>query len=261
MAMRIVAETARLMGAPRLIPIASAHIDGALYHGDSGTLFAEALVDGGAKVAVRATLNVGALDLIGCSRVPPAEPHARDMARRMMAAYRGDGLRADLDLRALSGRPPPGTGQRRRLGRVQRRGVLQFGARRAHQPLWRFPRHRLRDLRAARPTTACTGRRTAAPRWSSTSAALPAALARARTSLWPVLGSLVRALSSATAIGVVDGRCTASRRGRAEGVRRGRGLVRRRSACSMSPASPRKRPTSRRRCGGAERRRRPSASA
>ncbi|MCB1470187.1 MAG: DUF521 domain-containing protein, partial [Rhizobiaceae bacterium] len=41
MAMRIVAESARLLGAPRLIPIASAHIDGALYHGDSGTLFAE----------------------------------------------------------------------------------------------------------------------------------------------------------------------------------------------------------------------------
>ena len=40
MAMRIVAESARLLGAPRLIPIASAHIDGALYHGDSGTLFA-----------------------------------------------------------------------------------------------------------------------------------------------------------------------------------------------------------------------------
>ena len=41
MAMRIVAESAALLGAPRLIPIASAHIDGALYHGDSGTLFAE----------------------------------------------------------------------------------------------------------------------------------------------------------------------------------------------------------------------------
>jgi predicted aconitase len=55
MAMRIVAESARLLGAPRLIPIASSHIDGALYHGDSGTLFAEALVDGGAKVSVRAS--------------------------------------------------------------------------------------------------------------------------------------------------------------------------------------------------------------
>jgi hypothetical protein len=87
MAMRIVAESAALLGAPKLIPIASAHIDGALYHGDSGTLFAEALVDGGAKVAVRSTLNVGALDLTGCSRVRLEEP-MRSMARRMMEAYR-----------------------------------------------------------------------------------------------------------------------------------------------------------------------------
>jgi predicted aconitase len=87
MAMRIVVESARLLGAPRLIPIASAHIDGALYHGDSGTLFAEKLVEGEARVAVRSTLNVGALDLMGCSRVRLEEP-ARGMARRMMEAYR-----------------------------------------------------------------------------------------------------------------------------------------------------------------------------
>ncbi|MGX5799915.1 aconitase X [Bradyrhizobium sp. Arg314] len=87
MAMRIVAESARLLGAPRLIPIASTHIDGALYHGDSGTLFAEKLVEGGAKIAVRSTLNVGALDLTGCSRIRLEEPQ-RGMARRMMEAYR-----------------------------------------------------------------------------------------------------------------------------------------------------------------------------
>lgn len=86
-AMRIVADSARLLGAPRLIPIASAHIDGALYHGDSGTLFAERLVDGGARVTVRSTLNVGALDLMGCSRIRLEEPQ-RGMARRMMEAYR-----------------------------------------------------------------------------------------------------------------------------------------------------------------------------
>lgn len=90
MAMRIVAESAALLGAARLIPIASAHIDGALYHGDSGTLFAERLVDGGAKVGVRATLNVGALDLMGCSKVRLEEPR-RTMARRMMHAYRALG--------------------------------------------------------------------------------------------------------------------------------------------------------------------------
>lgn len=87
MAMRMVAESARLLGAPRLLPVASAHIDGALYHGDSGTLFAERLVERGARVAVRATLNVGALDLMGCSRVRLEEPQ-RGMARRMMEAYR-----------------------------------------------------------------------------------------------------------------------------------------------------------------------------
>jgi predicted aconitase len=87
MAMRIVAEAARLMGAERLLPIESAHIDGALYHGDSGTLFAEQLVAGGARVSVRATLNVGAIDLTGCSRNRlPA--HEREMAARMMTAYR-----------------------------------------------------------------------------------------------------------------------------------------------------------------------------
>jgi predicted aconitase len=93
MAMRIVAETARLMGADRLIAIESAHIDGALYHGDSGTLFAEKLVAGGAKTSVRATLNVGAIDLTGCSR-NRLPPHEHAMATRMMSAYRALGCEA-----------------------------------------------------------------------------------------------------------------------------------------------------------------------
>ena len=93
MAMRIVADAARLLGAERLIPIKSAHIDGALYHGDSGTLFAGKLVAGGAKVAVRATLNVGALDLTGCAQIRLGEPQ-RGMARRMMDAYTAMGCEA-----------------------------------------------------------------------------------------------------------------------------------------------------------------------
>jgi hypothetical protein len=86
MAMRIVVDTARLLGASRLVPIASAHIDGCLYHGDSGTLFAERLVEGGGKVAVPTTLNVGALDLVHAGRVKLA-PDREAMARRMMDAY------------------------------------------------------------------------------------------------------------------------------------------------------------------------------
>ena len=90
MAMRIVADTGRLLGASRLIPIASAHIDGCLYHGDSGTLFAERLVEGGGAVAVPTTLNVGALDLLHAGRVKLA-PERAAMARRMMDAYRALG--------------------------------------------------------------------------------------------------------------------------------------------------------------------------
>lgn len=86
MALRIVAGTARMLGAERLIDVASAHVDGCLYHGDSGTLFAERLVREGARVAVPTTLNVGALDLVHGRHVR-LPPHERAMARRMMAAY------------------------------------------------------------------------------------------------------------------------------------------------------------------------------
>ncbi|MEM7694045.1 MAG: aconitase X catalytic domain-containing protein [Pseudomonadota bacterium] len=86
MAHRIVVEAGQLLGADRLIDIQSAHIDGALYHGDAGVAFAERLVNEGARVAVPATLNIGALDLIHPGRVSlPA--HERAMAGRLMAAY------------------------------------------------------------------------------------------------------------------------------------------------------------------------------
>lgn len=90
LAMRVITGTAKLMGAQKLIPVASAHIDGALYHGDSGTLFGEKLVDLGAKVAIPATLNVGGLDL-SCGAKVRLPPHEHDMARRMMRAYEAMG--------------------------------------------------------------------------------------------------------------------------------------------------------------------------
>ena len=74
MAMRIVSGAAKLLGAAKLIPIASAHIDGCLYHGDSGTLFAEKLVAEKARVSVPATLNVGALDLLSARHVRLPSP-------------------------------------------------------------------------------------------------------------------------------------------------------------------------------------------
>ncbi len=86
MAMRIVADTGRLLGADRLIPVQSAHIDGCLYHGDSGVLFAEKLVELGGRVSVPSTLNVGALDLLHPKRVR-LDDRRRDLALRLMRAY------------------------------------------------------------------------------------------------------------------------------------------------------------------------------
>ena len=86
LAMRVVAETAGWLGARRLLPIASAHIDGCLYHGDSGVEFARRLAGEGARVAVPTTLNVGALDLIHPEGVR-ADPDRRAMIKAQMDAY------------------------------------------------------------------------------------------------------------------------------------------------------------------------------
>ncbi|MBL8696742.1 MAG: aconitase X catalytic domain-containing protein [Alphaproteobacteria bacterium] len=91
-AMRIVVDAARLLGADRLVEIASAHIDGCLYHGDGGVLFAELLVADGGRVAVPTTLNVGALDLVHHGRVR-LTGHEAAMAARMTRAYEALGCR------------------------------------------------------------------------------------------------------------------------------------------------------------------------
>lgn len=86
MAMEIVVGAARMLGAQSLIPIISSHIDGCLYHGDSGVLFCERLAETGARVTVPATTNVGALNLLkpDQSRLPPDQ---RKMAFRLMQAH------------------------------------------------------------------------------------------------------------------------------------------------------------------------------
>ncbi|MBR8302543.1 aconitase X catalytic domain-containing protein [Burkholderia dolosa] len=85
-AMRIVARTADVMSAPHLIDIASAHIDGCLYHGRTSVDFVEYFVDTGAKVAVPTTLNVGSLDLIHPELYRGDRAIERD-ARRLMDAH------------------------------------------------------------------------------------------------------------------------------------------------------------------------------
>jgi predicted aconitase len=86
LAMKILVETARVMGAERLIDVASAHVDGCLYHGLAGLEFAERLVAGGARVSVPTTLNVSSLDLLHPDR-PPGDPATAANARRQMDLY------------------------------------------------------------------------------------------------------------------------------------------------------------------------------
>lgn len=108
-AMRIVVDAARLLGADRLVPIASSHVDGCLYHGDGGVLFAELLVADGGHVAVPTTLNVGALDHIHAGRVRLVG-HEAEMATRMTRAYEALGCRASWTC------APYQAGHRPRLG-------------------------------------------------------------------------------------------------------------------------------------------------
>ncbi|MCI5097625.1 MAG: aconitase X catalytic domain-containing protein [Rhodobacteraceae bacterium] len=86
MALEVVTEAARMLGADRLIEIHSSHIDGCLYHGDSGALYCEKLAENGARVKVPATTNVGALNLLNPDqcRLPPDQ---RKMAYRLMVAH------------------------------------------------------------------------------------------------------------------------------------------------------------------------------
>ncbi len=86
MAMRIMTTMARAYGASRLLDIESAHIDGCLYHGPSGLEFAQRLVDGGARVAVPSTLNVGAIDLMHPEHFQGTVELAR-RAQALMDAY------------------------------------------------------------------------------------------------------------------------------------------------------------------------------
>jgi predicted aconitase len=110
MAMEIVTEAARMLGAERLVEIESSHIDGCLYHGDSGALFCEQLVAGKAKVSVPTTTNVGALNLMDPTqcRLPEAQ---RKMALRLMVAHSRMGCAPSWTCAPYQAgaRPAPGT--------------------------------------------------------------------------------------------------------------------------------------------------------
>src|SRR5438093_9824794 len=92
LAMRIVVELAGVMEADRLIDVASAHVDGCLYHGPASLEFAERLVAGGATVSVPTTLNTGSLDLLHPELVRETPERTR-AAGRQMELYEAMGCR------------------------------------------------------------------------------------------------------------------------------------------------------------------------
>ncbi|GAA0832480.1 aconitase family protein [Marinomonas arenicola] len=61
-AMRIITRMAELQGAPCLLDISQAHIDGCIYTGEAGLRFAQTLVEWGAKVSVPTSLNSISVD-------------------------------------------------------------------------------------------------------------------------------------------------------------------------------------------------------
>ncbi len=93
LAARLVVRMAGIMGADRLVPIAAAHVDGCLYHGPVSTDFAKTLVDGGGKVKVPTTLNVGSVDLLHPELYRGDAETAR-AGRELMRLYAALGCRA-----------------------------------------------------------------------------------------------------------------------------------------------------------------------
>ncbi len=90
--MRLVVRAAEVSRASRLIPIESAHVDSCLYHGEASIDFVDRLVDGGARVSVPTTLNVGGADLLH-PELFRGDPHLAERGRLLMERYRELGAR------------------------------------------------------------------------------------------------------------------------------------------------------------------------
>jgi predicted aconitase len=90
--MRLVVRAAEVTGAERLIDITTAHVDSCLYHGEASLDFANRLVDGGARVSVPTTLNVGAVDLLH-RELNRGDPDVVARGRLLMDRYRALGAR------------------------------------------------------------------------------------------------------------------------------------------------------------------------
>jgi len=90
--MRLVLRAAEATGATELIDVSRAHVDSCLYHGEASLDFVRRLVDGGARVSVPTTLNVGALDLLH-PELYQGDVRTAERGRLLMDRYRSLGAR------------------------------------------------------------------------------------------------------------------------------------------------------------------------
>jgi predicted aconitase len=110
LALAIICRMAVVLGAERLLPIESAHLDSSLYLGPATLAFAERLAGMGAKVSVPTTLNVSGVDEAGWQAWPvPAEWAAG--ARRQMQAYQQMGAKPTWTCAPYQAGPRPAFGQ------------------------------------------------------------------------------------------------------------------------------------------------------
>lgn len=110
MAMRVLVSVARAMGARELIDIDSAHVDGCIYIGHVSTDYARRLVEGGAKVSVPTTQNVGSIDRLHPERWN-GDAELVERGRELMNLYTALGCEPTWTCAPyqLPGRPSKGT--------------------------------------------------------------------------------------------------------------------------------------------------------
>ena len=90
--MRLVVRAAEATGATELIDVTRAHVDSCLYHGEASIDFVDRLVDGGARVRIPTTLNVGGVDLLH-PELNRGDATTVERGRLLMDRYRALGAR------------------------------------------------------------------------------------------------------------------------------------------------------------------------
>lgn len=90
--MRLVLRAAEATGATELIDVSRGHVDSCLYHGEASLDFVDRLVDGGARVRIPTTLNVGAVDLLH-PELNHGDARTAERGRLLMDRYRTLGAR------------------------------------------------------------------------------------------------------------------------------------------------------------------------